>query len=186
MSHTLARWVSIVLHPFLVLAVLTVLAVRQIEPGAMTRVVPAFVLVVMLVLGLSLWRARSGAWNTVDASDRRDRPMLYAVVLALLSAYAMWVWHSAPALLPGVLTLLLMSVLAAIANRWIKLSLHMAALAFAAVAAWRLSPAVASVFLAGLPLLGWSRLALGRHSVPEVLGGAALGLASGVGLLLAA
>lgn len=184
MSQTLARWVSIVLHPFLVLGLLTVAALLRIDPQAATRVLPAFVLVVALVLGLSLQRARSGAWNTVDASDRRNRPLLYAIVLVLLALYAAWVRHSAPLLLPGVLALLGMCLVAAIANRWIKLSLHMACLAYAAVLAWALSMPLALAFAAGLPLLAASRLRLGRHVLAEVVVGTLLGAAAGAAPLL--
>lgn len=176
----LARWVSIALHPFAVLGLLTWVALRRIDPAAATAVIPAFALVVAVVLGLAVNRARSGAWNSVDASDRGNRPLLFAVVIALLCAYAAWVWHAAPALLPGVLALVALCVVAAIANRWIKLSLHTACLAYAAIVAWRLSPPLALALTAALPLLAWSRLAMARHTVAEVVAGMALGVGAGL------
>lgn len=84
----------------------------------------------------------------------------------------------------GVLAAVAMLCVAGIANRWIKLSLHMASLAFAGVASWPLSPVVAMLAVTLLPLLGWARLKMARHTLPEVLGGATLGLLSGASLLV--
>ena len=83
----------------------------------------------------------------------------------------------------GVLAAVAMLCVAGIANRWIKLSLHMASLAFASVAAWALWPAAAIAALVALPLLGWARLRMARHTLVEVLGGATLGLLAGMVLL---
>jgi hypothetical protein len=83
----------------------------------------------------------------------------------------------------GVLAAVAMLCVAGIANRWIKLSLHMASLSFAGVAAWPLWPAAAIVVLAALPLLGWARLRMARHTLSEVIGGAALGLVTGAILI---
>jgi membrane-associated phospholipid phosphatase len=40
------------------------------------------------------------------------------------------------------------------------------------------------VTLGLLPLLAWSRLRMARHTLPEVIGGAALGLLAGIVLRL--
>lgn len=174
-----ARWVSIVLHPFVVMGLLTLVAVDRLQPGAMARVLPAFAAVIGIVLVVSLWRARSGAWNSVDASDSRDRWLLYALVIVLLVGYARWLRTHAPPLLPGVLAIIGLCVAGLLANRWIKLSLHMACLAYAAVAAWRLSLPLAVGFGIVLPLLAWSRLAMRRHTPREVAAGTALGALAG-------
>ena len=97
-------------------------------------------------------------------------------MLALL-----WVWLGAASpLARGVAAAIAMLGLAAVLNRWIKLSLHMASLAFAGVAAWPLSPLGGMAAIALLPLLAWSRLRLSRHTWPEILGGTALGALAGL------
>src|SRR5690606_21580003 len=47
------------------------------------------------------------------------------------------------------------------------------------VALWPLLWPAGAAAIAMLPLLGWSRLRMARHTLPEVLGGALLGLACG-------
>ncbi|MDR6992662.1 hypothetical protein [Luteimonas sp. 3794] len=186
MTKTAARVVSIVLHPFVVLAALAVLAAWRVDPESLARTALG-IGVAIAIVSVFIWqRRRGGHWQTVDASRRQERPLLYALALLVAGAYWLWMGGRASATSSGVLVAVAMLCVAGIANRWIKLSLHMASLAFAGVAAWALLPAASIVALATLPLLGWARLRMARHTWPEVLGGAALGLLSGIALLAAA
>jgi len=56
-------------------------------------------------------------------------------------------------------------------NRWVKVSGHVAIAVFAGVALLQVSPVVRWVMLGCVPVLGWSRVALGRHTVAEVVVG---------------
>ena len=178
----LARWVSILLHPFAVFAALALLAAWRMEPASLPRTAIGITVAIGVVWGFVLQRRRSGRWDTVDASHPRERPALYALALAVALGYWAWLGGRESAVAQGVLVVVAMLFVAALANRWIKLSLHMASLAFVAVALLSLWPAAGMVALALLPLLGWSRIAMGRHRLAEVLGGAALGLLAGCGL----
>jgi membrane-associated phospholipid phosphatase len=77
----------------------------------------------------------------------------------------------------GLIAASAMIAAAAIATRWVKVSLHVAFNAFAATA---LIPAAIAgwVLLALVPLVAWSRLFLARHTFAEVAGGAAIGFAA--------
>lgn len=184
-STTVARVVSIVLHPFLVLAALALLAAWRVDPASLARTATG-IGVAIAIVSLFIWqRRRGGHWQTVDASRRQERPLLYVLALLVAGAYWLWMGGRASATSSGVLAAVAMLCVAGIANRWIKLSLHMASLSFAGVAAWPLWPAAAIVTLATIPLLGWARLKMARHTVPEVLGGIVLGLLSGTTLLAA-
>ena len=132
-------------------------------------------------------QVRRGAWGTVDASRPAERPILFAVggagMLALLAYLA--VVHPGSLLLRGALEVLAMLVVCAVLTRWIKLSLHLAAAALAATALAatalvRLGAPFGWPLVALLPLLAWSRVALGRHRWVEVALGAAIGAAAGV------
>lgn len=185
MTTTAARAVSIGLHPFAVLAALSLLAAWRIDPASLVRTALG-IGVAIAIVSVFIWqRRRGGHWQTVDASRRQERPLLYALALLVAGGYWLWMGGRASATSNGVLAAVAMLCVAGIANRWIKLSLHMASLAFAGVAAWALWPAAASVALVALPLLGWARLRMARHTLPEVLGGATLGLLAGMALLAA-
>ena len=110
----------------------------------------------------SMWRViRSKCWMNSASSERR-----------------------ASATGEGVVAVIAMLCVAGIANRWIKLSLHMASLAFSGMALLALWPPAGFIALVLLPLLAWSRLRMARHTVPEVIGGSLLGLLAGIALRL--
>ena len=177
----MSRWVSVALHPFVVFMVLALLAAWQMDRASFGRTFAGMTVVIAVVGAFIAQRRRGGHWQTVDASDKRDRPLLYALVLALLLGYVAWIGASSPTV-AGVIAIVAMVSVAALLNGWIKLSLHVASLAFAGVAMLALSPQLAVAALMLVPVLGWSRIALHRHSLAEVVGGALLGLLAGLAL----
>lgn len=182
-AHPLARAVSIALHPFAVFAALALSMAWRYEPASLGRVALGMGVAVGIVSVLIWNRRRGGHWQTVDASRPHERPLLYRVVLIVLVGYWAWAGGRASALSAGVLVALAMIVVAALANRWIKLSLHMASLAFAGLALWPAWPWASLTALGLLPVLAWSRVRLARHTWPEIAGGTGLGLAAGAALL---
>ena len=181
-TPAIARWTSILLHPFAVFAALSLVAAWRLDPASLPRTAAGIAVAVGIVWAFVLQRRRSGRWGTVDASDRRERPILYALVLVVAAGYWWWLGGRASATGEGVVAVIAMLCVAGIANRWIKLSLHMASLAFAGVAMLSLWPPAGIAALLALPLLGWSRLRMARHNLPEVFGGSALGLLAGIAL----
>lgn len=181
-----ARVVSIALHPFAVLVAVSLLAAWRLDPASLPRTAIGIAAAVGVVWAFVLQRRRAGHWQTVDASRRGERPLLYLLALMVAAAYWWWMGGRASATSAGILAAIAMLCVAGLANRWIKLSLHMASLAFAGVALLALLPPVGTSALLLLPLLGWARLRMARHTWPEVVGGAALGLASGALLRLLA
>ena len=181
-TSAIARWTSILLHPFAVFAALSLVAAWRLDPASLPRAGIGIAVAVAVVWAFVLQRRRSGRWGTVDASDRKERPILYALVLVVAAGYWWWLGGRASATGQGVVAVIAMLCVAGIANRWIKLSLHMASLAFAGSAMLSLWPPAGIAALLVLPLLGWSRLRMARHTLPEVLGGSALGLLAGIAL----
>lgn len=179
-----ARIVSIALHPFAVFAVLAMVAAWRLDPGSLPRTALGIGVAMSTVWIFVLQRHRAGHWQTIDASRRQERPLLYLLALLVAGVYWWWMGGRGSATSTGILAAVAMLCAAGIANRWIKLSLHMASLAFAACVMLRLLPVAGIVLLALLPLLGWARLRMARHAWPEVVGGTLLGLACGGGISL--
>ena len=180
----LARVISIVLHPFAVLAAVALLAAWRLDPSSLPRAAIGIAVAVAIVWIFVLQRRRAGHWQTVDASRRQERPLLYVLALAVALGYWGWIGGRASATSTGVLAAVAMLCVAGSANRWIKLSLHVASLAFADVALLPLLHVAGVVALALVPLLAWARLRMARHTLPEVVGGSLLGLAFGAMPLL--
>ena len=180
-----ARIVSVLLHPFVVFAALALLGAWRVDPGALPRTALGIGVAVALLSGFIWQQRRGGRWHTVDASRREERPLLYALALLVAGGYWLWMGGRASPTSTGVLAAAAMLCVAGIANRWVKLSLHMASLAFAGIAMLALAPPAGIVALVLLPLLGWARWRMARHALHEVAGGVALGVAAGIALRLA-
>jgi membrane-associated phospholipid phosphatase len=125
-----------------------------------------------------MWRKwRSGQWTTIDASRRTDRPAFYRTALLLVGVLlaVFFKMGESAAMLRGCVAVAALVGLLAVFNRWIKLSNHMAFMLFAAVMMSGFAQPWALALALFAPALGWSRLALGRHTTGEVIGGALLG-----------
>lgn len=117
-----------------------------------------------------------------DASLSSARPILYLTMLTVLllsSAYFQFVEHSA-FLVRGSLVTATMVAVAAMLNRWLRLSLHVAFAVYSGLILTHIQPACGLPILLLAPVLAWSRLVLLRHTLPEVIGGSILGLVSAV------
>lgn len=183
-----ARWLSIVAHPFVMVGVMVGAAAARRSSGAeavrSVLVVLAFTVVPLLVLMVR--QVRSGAWENVDASNTRERPMLYLVGGLALMALLAYLALARPQsfLIRGLACTLVMLAVCAAATPWIKVSLHMAFAALAATTLTLIGSRVGWVLVPVVPALAWSRLALGRHRPLEVVLGVFLGFSAGLAIIL--
>lgn len=182
MNHSMARAVSLIGHPMLVLpAALLILAATNGHAGQAWRMGLGFVVFAALVMAYSWWQVRRGRWGHVDASQPAERGALNRFLLLALAAAALLSLRSGPRELTLALALAALIVLVALRTaRWWKLSLH---LAFAVFAALLLSVLSAWAAIAGLlfaATIAWSRLQLQRHVARDLLAGAATGGLAGM------
>jgi hypothetical protein len=179
---TLARWLSIAFHPFVMVAVMVgVAAAARQTRGEAARSVAVVVLFTIAPIALLMWRqVRRGTWENADASNRAERPVLYivgAIALAALLAY-LFLIRLQSFMVHGVVVILGMMAVCAAATRWIKVSLHMAFATLAATALTLGRSPIGYGLLLALPLLVWSRLTLRRHTAGEVALGSCIGAAA--------
>lgn len=178
-----ARCLSIAGHPlvFFPLAVWIALASRTSGIQTLPLALAFFALLGSGVMLYSWLQVRRGRWGHVDASLPHERRSLNGLLLAALSASALVVSFQPQArgLALGIAVSCCLIGAALLTARWIKASLHVAFLVFASTILWQVSLGLVAVALAFTTAVGWSRLELGRHSLAEVLVGAALGLVAG-------
>jgi membrane-associated phospholipid phosphatase len=178
-QRTAARWISIVGHPFVFgLAFAGLGAVRTLSPGRAALVIALIGAGGLLPLAFFVRReVLRGRFSDHDVSERTHRGRLFRAAFLLLGAIlAVLLAAGAPRpVLAGVAAALGLLVAAALLNLWIKVSLHTAFAFFFAVSLLPLAPRIAGVAVALAVAVGWSRLALERHTVPEVLLGGGLG-----------
>ena len=177
MGNALARAVSIVGHPAVLMPVAALVAApAHLRPAAFAvSVVGACV-----VMAYSLYKARRGAWTHVDASVPTERAQLNVrlAIGLLLAACALWLagLHVGIPLVVGLSGLI--AVAAHLFRGVAKLSLHVAFAVLAAFLVWPHAVAAAALAL-GVVAVAWSRLALRRHVVADVVLGAIVGAVAG-------
>jgi hypothetical protein len=167
----LAQWISIIAHPFTMITLLVaVTAMRQSSGHAIHSVLLVFFVVIVPISVLMFWQVYRGRWSNADASNPSERPILFLSAIAGLLAALGWLHLHNPHsfLIQGMLVTAGLFLLAAILNRWIKLSLHVAFAALTATTLSLMSSWVGYVLFALIPLLFWSRLALARHRIHEL------------------
>ena len=178
-----ARWVSIIGHPFAMVGVMIIAAAlhfgtpREAAHALLLVTVVTFLPVAVLIIRQVL----RGSWANVDASERAERPLLFAVgiiALAALLGYAL-LFRPGSFLIRGGIGVLGMLAGCAVATRWVKVSLHMAFGALATTTLLYLGSPAGWVLLAILPALAWSRLTLDRHGPAEVALGVLAGFVAG-------
>jgi hypothetical protein len=182
----IARWLSIVFHPFVMVGVMVgVAAAGRQTRGEAVRSVGLVMLSTIAPLAVLMWRqVRRGKWENADASNRAERPVLYIVGgigLVTLLAYLLLV-RPQSFMLRGVVATCCMMAVCAAATRWVKVSLHMAFAAFAAIALALARSPVGYLLLLALPAILWSRLTLQRHTPLEVALGTLLGGGAGAAM----
>jgi membrane-associated phospholipid phosphatase len=181
-----ARLVSILGHPFAVVLVMVAAAAVHFEPPAEAAKTVALVaaLALLPVAFLMVRQVRRGAWAHVDASNPRERSILFVVGITgvvLLLAYAL-AFHPGSYQVRGAFGAVAVLGLCAVASRWLKVSLHMAFNALAATSLLLLGSPAAWALLALMPILAWSRLHLGRHVPAEVIAGTIIGVGLGLAI----
>jgi membrane-associated phospholipid phosphatase len=184
----IARWLSIVAHPFVMVGVMVGVAASgrssAREAARSVLIVLAFTLVPLLVLMVR--QVRVGAWKNVDASNANERPVLYLVGGVALTALLAYLAISSPQsyLVRGSVGTLAMLAACAVATRWVKVSLHVAFGALAATTLLMTGSVAGWVLLPLVPALAWSRLLLARHRPLEVALGTLMGFSAGLAVVL--
>ena len=182
----LARWISIFVHPFAMVALLVAVpAMHQSSGHAIQSVLLVAIAVIVPLAVLMFRQVRRGRWSNVDASNPSERPALFFVALTGLVAALAWLRLNDPQsfLVQGMLVTGAFLLLAALLTRWVKLSLHVAFAALTATTLSLLGSWVGYALIAVVPLVFWSRIALARHRVHEVIVGLVLGVLTGVVLV---
>ncbi len=176
--NALARTLSIVGHPVLVLPLAAWLAQARGAGAADAIALAAFG---ALALAWSWWQVRRGRWAHVDASAPAERRALNRFLLVALTAGTLLAWRFAPSALALAIGMSLPMVLAAVLmSAWCRLSLHVAFATYAALLLWQVGPWATALGLAFAAALAWSRLRLERHTPRDLAAGALAGGAAGL------
>lgn len=182
-----AKIVSVLGHPFVLLA-LTVLAATASKESPARAAIIGLITVTATVLPMLFIirrKVKSGKWSDHDVSDAAQRRSFYPIMMAIL-ALALTVFFILDfprPLLAGMLISLAILLVAMFVNRYSKISLHLSFAVYFALSLFAVSFRTGTIFLIFAAGVGWSRVRLARHSTPQVLSGALLGAIAGIAFL---
>ena len=185
----MARALSLGGHPLILLpvAAMVKLSLYDGELLGISLVVAIIAVTGLSIFAFSLWQVRKGRWADTDASVPSERRTLTAATLVFLigGAASSWLFGGPVELICGLLGGAIIIVVAVAVARWLKLSLHTAFAVYAALLIWPLYVWALAAFALSIAI-SWSRLALTRHDLKDVVAGAVAGLAAGLSYIAAA
>lgn len=177
-----ARLVSDFISPPVVLAVLvSMISVRyaQTSAEAFTWAVTYIVLVCVAPVLYIAWMVQRGKIGDIHMQYRheRRRPFLVSIVCTALAYVLLQQMGAAPRVSQfTLLTLIQLGIMALITLVW-QISLHSMSITVAVVAVGLLYGPVSALVASPLaPLVGAARIHLRRHTLSQVLAGAAIGV----------
>jgi len=179
-KEQLATALSICGHPFLFSPVIALLAGCRFL-GPIEAVVGLATVLLFCLLPASLFilrKVRVGEWSDLDVSSRKDRPQLFVVGLGclLITVLVLMLTQQPMVYARGCLAAMLLVSGGWLLNRWLKPSMHAGFAMMTASALWLLSARLAVLAMLFAIAVGWSRVALRRHTVTEVCVGLGLGV----------
>ncbi|HEX8995509.1 MAG TPA: phosphatase PAP2 family protein [Ktedonobacterales bacterium] len=183
LRQTFAAAVSAVIHP-VAFPLLTLGVIVYVQTGslqtALTLCLIAMALTTVPVAALVGYQVLRGHWTDLDVSVRQQRYALYPIGIACaLLMTGVFVWMRVPhAAIAAALSLALANIVDGAINYAYKVSAHASAAAGCAALLWLFAPGWGVPATVAAALVGWSRVALGRHTTGQVLLGWLVGVVS--------
>ena len=181
---SVARAVSWIGHPlvFVSVSVAIIVFYRLANRVGISVLIALFLAVVLPTAVLLIRGVRSGQWSDADVSVHTERRRFYppAIMLSLGGIVALLFLHAPGFVIRGAVVTLALLVLAAIINRYLKISLHTMFAFYCAIVLLRIGWVCGAGALVLALLVFWSRLHLRRHALADVVLGALVGIAGAV------
>lgn len=170
-----AKIVSGVLEPMSVLSVTVLVGgwISGLRDGQYLLFIFYIVSFFGIVALLRLWMSRRWRidWD-ISQRNRRVRPLLVLLGFVLLNWFVLRSWQNTALVRLFLLFIVWLAGFLLVTLRY-KISGHVGIMTLALGLFWRWFGVAAWPLLLVVPIAAWSRLVLGRHTLKEVIGGAA-------------
>ena len=183
MNTKLANALSTVGHPLLTILVFVVVALFNYESVREASIISALVLgLVTIPLSIKMYvGSKRGTYTNFDVSNKGERQSWYfiALFLVLILTAALFFTNQSQAVKWTTFFFLLLLSVSKFVNYFVKSSLHVSLNILVAFLIMPLHLIFGIVFLIFVLFVAWSRVALNRHTLKEVLYGGFIGLGIG-------
>lgn len=179
MMLILARLISLIANPLFVLIPLPFLLIYKTTGNinyALQWTYYSFIFI-FLVVAFVLYAVKKGMFTDFDVSKREQRPMLFSVTILIGLCYiiGLYMFHGPLILFITIFGIIAGVFIASIVNTQIKASIHVATISAVTSAVSIIYGGKYWLLLILIPIVGWSRVKIKRHTVLETIIGGILG-----------
>ena len=179
-DEAIARWISHVISPHIVGVVLTSMIALHFSPDplrVLLWLVGLMPLLVLPPLGYLWWRVHQGTLADIYMPERetRLRPLTLMMIWLLACLSLIRYWEAPPVVELFVLAATVMIGVLSLVTLFWKISFHGATITAAATATMLMAGSSAWPVMLLVPLVGWARVRLERHTPRQVIFGSLVG-----------
>ena len=179
MNLRLAAFISYVFNPLLILVLLPFILVYESTRDLQISLFwtgYTFIFLWAIVVFI-LYGVKKKIFTNIDVSNRHQRPILFIFLLSIAVLYlaGLFIMRAPRILFIVTVSLILGIMLVSIINTKIKASLHVATVAALILGLVIGYGGYYFLLLFFVPLVGWSRVKLNRHTVSETVTGGVVG-----------
>lgn len=175
-----AKVVTAIIHPVTLMVPAVFIIVYKNGESPSTAFVWTFIALLFsaIVGGFVLHGVKRGFFKDLDVSVRKQRIILYPFVIGVVFLFMILVLlaHGPKVLEYSSIIFMIALIILDFINRKIKASVHVAAISALVVGFIFIYGGWAILSLLLIPLVGWARVVLKRHTVKEVVVGAGCGI----------
>lgn len=144
-------------------------------PGtSLSRFLPILLLTILPIIIWLGWNVRKGRYTNFDVSNREQRKGFYFFIAGAFFVYLCYDFFRNGTVDLVMLFLFILLLTMQLSNYFIKSSMHTSFNIYVAALFFFREPALGIIWLLIAAIVGYTRVVLGRHSVKEVLMGAAI------------
>jgi len=189
MKKKIAQLVSVAGHPLLTIplyAAFVLFTFQDVKTAFFNSALIIGCIFIPLILRLYL-KTRNGSYTNFDVSDRKQRKSMFFFIIPLLSIVTAVVFITGQSvnLCLSLLFALVLVVISQLVNLYIKSSMHVSFHLYLSFLVMSLNYRVGIIVLLISIPIAWSRMALGRHTLKEVVSGGVIGLTVGLCMIYA-
>ncbi|KQR95657.1 ABC transporter permease [Chryseobacterium sp. Leaf180] len=143
---------------------------------ASVHFLPILILTIIPVMGWIIYRVRTGRYTNMDVSNRLQRKSLYYFAESCMVVYLIYFYWQTNLIDLVMLFILILLLVLHFSNLYIKSSMHTAYNVFVAALFYGMNWKIGVIWFLIAALVGFTRIKLKRHTLPEVLLGAGISI----------
>jgi hypothetical protein len=188
MTKSAASIISFILNPYFIVVFASFLIIYKVTGQLILSLQwTIYSFLFLLTLGLlTVYAVHKGIFTDLDVSKREQRPLLFffCFIFALLYLLSLYVFQAPFILFVITYGIIAGLVIISIINMKIKASLHAASMSAFIFAVALMYKGFFLLLILLFPIVGWARVKIKRHTIPEIITGGFVGSLLSLGTYL--